>query len=313
MASTEQTERGLKEYVLLGLKGFCMGAADVVPGVSGGTIAFITGIYQELNESIKSIEVQLVRQVLRFQWKAALSQVGWSFLATVLGGILVAIFSLAKGITWMLDNHPILTWAFFFGLVLASVLTVSKRVNAGWGGLTYVASGGGAVAAYLLVGLVPVETPNALWFVFLSGLIAICAMILPGISGSFLLVLMGKYQFLLAAVNNREGLVLGTFSLGAAIGIMSFARVLSWVFRRYHDLAIALLTGLMVGSLRKVWPWKETLTTMLNRHGKEIPVLQVNIFPKSMTGEVALAVALGGLGFVLVLALDRLAASKPEA
>ena len=244
---------------------------------------------------------------------ASVPQNDLRFLFAIATGALLSIVSLARLLEYLFGNYPILLWAFFFGLVLSSVFTVSKRVNAGWGGLTYVASRGGAVAAYVLVGLVPVETPIALWFVFLSGFIAICAMILPGISGSFLLVLMGKYQFLLAAVNNRDGLVLGTFALGAAIGIMSFSRVLSWVFRRYNDLAIALLTGLMVGSLRKVWPWKETLSTMLNRHGKEIPVLQVNIVPESMTGEVALAAVLGGLGFGLVLSLDRLAASESEA
>ena len=289
-----------------------MGAADVVPGVSGGTMAFITGIYEELILSIKSVDLTAFRLVVSLRWKEALAHIRWPFLVAVLAGILGAIFSLAKGIAWLLEHTPVHLWAFFFGLVLASVLTVSKRVGR-WGVGMLSVAGLAAVGAYLLVGLVPVETPEAGWFVLLSGMIAVCAMILPGISGSFILVLLGKYQYILAAVNNRDVVTLGIFAVGAAIGLLSFAQVLGWIFRRHHDLTVAMLTGLMVGSLRKIWPWKETISTMLNRHGKTVPVERVNILPETFSGEVGLAAALAALGIVLVVLLDRVAAHRGDA
>ena len=225
-----------------------MGAADVVPGVSGGTMAFITGIYQELILSIRSIDLNTLRLVLTFRVKEALDRVRWEFLLAVLIGILVAILSLAKGIQWLLEHRPVLIWSFFFGLVFASVLTVRKQVTK-WDVRVSCAAIISTLFAYVIVGSVSVETPDAPWFIFLCGVIAICAMILPGISGSFILVLLGKYHHILSALNERDIVVIATFSLGAAIGILSFAQLLNWVFKRYHNLAIALLTGLMAGSL----------------------------------------------------------------
>jgi len=289
-----------------------MGAADVVPGVSGGTIAFITGIYEELIQSIRSIDHRVLKSLLRLRFREVFEQVRWKFLLAVLSGILLAILSLAKGIQWMLEHQPILIWAFFFGLVLASVFTVRKRVTS-WNYWVSSAAVFATLFAYLVVGLVPVETPDSTWFVFLCGVIAICAMILPGISGSFILVLLGKYQFMLAAVNNRELLVIVTFALGAGIGIVSFAQLLGWVFRRYHDLAIAVLTGLMAGSLRKVWPWKETLSTFVNRHGKQVPLEQFNVLPPNVSSEVSAACGLALLGFTLVYVLDRIGSVKEAA
>lgn len=304
--------RTARDYAVIGLKGICMGSADVVPGVSGGTMAFITGIYEELILSIRSVDLPALRLLVSLRIGEALSRVRWRFLAALLSGILLAVFSLAKAIAWTLDHHPVLIWAFFFGLVLASVVTVRRRVSR-WPFGTVSASLVSAVAAYLLVGLVPVETPDARWFVFLCGVIAICAMILPGISGSFMLVLLGKYQHMLAAVNDRDVWTLAVFACGAAVGITSFARVLGWVFRRYHDLTVAALTGLMLGSLRKVWPWKETVSTFLNRHGREVPLEQVNVLPGAFDGTVVAAIGLAALGFVLVLALERLAGQTAPA
>ena len=303
--------RTLRGYLGIVVRGFCMGASDVVPGVSGGTMAFILGIYEELIDSIKAIDLGVIRLLLSLKVSAALERVPWRFLLSVLTGILLAVFSLARGIAWMLENKPVLIWSFFFGLVLASVWMVSKRISR-WSVGTAVAIGATAVGAYLLVGLVPAQTPNEYWFIFLSGAIVICAMILPGISGSFILVLLGKYQYILSAVNNRDVLTLGIFAVGAALGIVTFARILSWLFKHYHNLTIAMLTGLMLGSLRKVWPWKETIRTMLDRHGQPVPVEQVNVLPAAFNGEVVFAIGLALLGFAIVFTLENLASRQKK-
>ncbi|MFQ5575651.1 MAG: DUF368 domain-containing protein [Anaerolineae bacterium] len=286
-----------------------MGASDVVPGVSGGTMAFILGIYEELIDAIKAIDLTVIKLLLALKFKQIMTTVPWQFLLAVVTGILLAVFTLAQGIEWLLVNRPVLLWSFFFGLVLASVLTVSKRITR-WLPRTMLALALAAVGAYIIVGLVPAQTPDAPWFVFLSGAIAICAMILPGISGSFILVLLGKYQYMLSAFNNRDVLTLAIFVMGAGVGIISFARLLSWLFRRYHNATIAMLTGLMLGSLRKVWPWKETLSTILDRHGQPIPVKQINVLPPAFDSQLALAIGLAVLGFVIVFALENLAAQK---
>ena len=286
-----------------------MGASDVVPGVSGGTMAFILGIYEELIDAIKSIDFTVFRLILSLKFKEALDIVPWKFLLSVLTGILLAIFSLAKGLEWLLENKPVLLWSFFFGLVLASVLMVSKRITR-WHFGTVAAVLLAALGAYWLVGLVPTETPTAPWFIFLSGAIAICAMILPGISGSFILVLLGKYQYILGAVNRHDFITLGIFAVGAGLGIITFAQFLSWLFKRYHNLTIAMLTGLMLGSLRKVWPWKETLSSIVDRHGNLIPVAQVNVLPSAFTAEVWSAIALAVLGFAIVFAMENIAARQ---
>ncbi len=311
-ANPAAKRRSLIQYLWVSARGFCMGSADVVPGVSGGTMAFILGIYEELVESIRMGGRPVFwRALARFDLREALRLVNFPFLAFLLAGIGLAIMTLAPGIEWLLVNQPVLIWSFFFGLVLASVVTVSKRIPtwtpALWGTLAL-----GAVGAYWLVGLVPVETPVAPWFLFLSGAIAICAMILPGISGSFILVLLGKYQYMVAAVNNRDLLTIFWAGLGAVVGIVSFAQVLSWLFRRYHDLTVALLTGFMLGSLRKVWPWKETVQYIVGRHGEHIPTLERNILPPPGM-EPVIALALAAAGFAAVIILDRVANQKQHA
>lgn len=304
--------RTIKDYIVLAAKGFCMGAADVVPGVSGGTMAFILGIYEELINSIKNlVDPEIFRHLFRFQLKELFTVVPWQFLASVGFGILLAIFSLAQFLEAALINYPALLWSFFFGLVLASIITVTKRIKK-WSVTTIVAVVVGTIIAYIIVGLVPAETPNAPWFLFLSGFIAICAMILPGISGSFILVLMGKYQYILSAVNNRDFATLMLVAAGAGIGLITFAQILSWLFKRYHDITVALLIGLMIGSLRKIWPWKETLETIVDRHGELVPLVQVNVLPEALTGQVMLALVLAIVGFVLVFVLDYWASSQEK-
>ena len=292
------------EYVGLAARGFCMGAADVVPGVSGGTMAFILGIYEELIESIRSFaQPPFVKALARLRIREAAAAVNLPFLLAVGAGIIGAILTLAKGIEWLLEHQPVLIWSFFFGLVLASVVTVARRVDR-WPVRLWVALLAGTVGAYILVGAVPLQTPEAPWFLFFSGALAICAMILPGISGSFILVLLGKYHYILSALNDRNLAPIMWVALGAGVGIVSFAQVLGWLFRRYHNVTVAVLTGLMLGSLRKVWPWKVDVAWITGRHGEQIPTVQHNVLPDSFTAEVGWAIGLAVLGFVLVLVLD---------
>jgi putative membrane protein len=297
--------RSFLGYVILAVKGFCMGASDVVPGVSGGTMALILGIYEDLIDAIKSFDLPSVRLLLRGEIKAFLNHVSYRFLLAVGAGIFLAVFSLAKALSWLLQHQPVLLWSFFFGLILASIIVVGHRVKH-WCPSRWTSLVGGALGAYFIVGLVPVSTPEAPWFLFLSGAIAICAMILPGISGSFILVLLGKYEFALQAVNHRDVLSLSILAIGAATGIVLFSRLLGWLLDKWHDLTVSLLAGLMLGSLRKIWPWKETLETMRDRHGDLVPLIQKNILPPQWGSEVVAAISLMVLGFLMVNVVHRL-------
>jgi putative membrane protein len=305
-----QTKRTIRQYIGLVLRGFCMGAADVVPGVSGGTMAFVLGIYEELLQSIRTIgQPAFLKLLFGLRLREVLQAVNWQFLLALGAGIFLAIFSLARGIEWLLVNQPVLLWSFFFGLVLASVVAVSQRIPR-WTPALWLALAAGAAGAYVIVGLVPVQTPNDWWFLFISGALAICAMILPGISGSFILVLLGKYQYVLSAVNQRDFATLFFVAAGCGVGIVTFAQVLSWLFRRYHDLTVAVLIGLMLGSLRKVWPWKVDIEWILDRHGDKIPTIQHNVVPPfTVDGAFNMEIALGAIvavaGFALVIGIDR--------
>jgi putative membrane protein len=311
MNTTETQQRTFKDYLGLTARGFAMGSADVVPGVSGGTMAFILGIYEELINSIRDIaSPKAVRLLGGFKIKQAFDELPWRFLLAVGIGILLAILSLARFLEYMLENQPVMIWSFFFGLVLASIITVSKRVKQ-WQVSRFVGLAIGAVAAYSIVGMVPLETPNAPWFLFFSGALAICAMILPGISGAFILVLLGKYEYVLSAVNDRDIVTILIVAAGAAVGIVTFAQILGWLFKRYHDVTVAVLMGFILGSLRKIWPWKETVE-FIERHGERIPIKQINILPAAWTNEVTFALVLAIIGFGLVILLDYVASRKEE-
>lgn len=232
-----------------------MGAADVVPGVSGGTMAFILGIYEELIGSIQTFaSKEFWANIVKGRIVEALRSANIGFLVCVFLGIMTAIFTLAHTLEKLLETHPAFVWSFFFGLILASVFVISKRVEK-WSPKELITLIVATALAYLIVGLVPVETPNAWWFLILAGAIAICAMILPGISGAFLLLLLGEYQTALAAVNDRDFATLALFAIGAVVGLVLFSKVLNWLFRSYHNLTVVFLMGLMIGSLRKIWPW----------------------------------------------------------
>lgn len=324
-AAAEPAARTLLDYGGLVMRGIAMGASDIVPGVSGGTMAFILGIYEELINSIRMIgQPKFLRAVFRLQILDALELLNWKFLLSVAVGIGLAILTLAHGLEWLLINQPVLLWSFFFGLVVASVITVSQRIPR-WSPTLAVSLVLGALGAYLLVGLVPARTPETWWFLFVSGVLAICAMILPGISGAFILVLLGKYQYILGAVTGRDFVTLGLVAAGAAVGIVTFAQILGWLFKRYHDATVAVLTGLMVGSLRKVWPWKldvawvtdATGSVVLDSHGVPIVARQANILPDfgSSAGllEFGTAAGLALLGFGVILVIERLAGSQHHA
>ncbi len=303
--------RTIKDYLVLILKGMGMGAADVVPGVSGGTIAFITGIYEELINSIKSINLKALKLLLTGKiiefWKA----INGTFLMCVLLGIGISVFSLAKGLKYLLDNHPVLVWAFFFGLIVASAVYVARTIK-NWNVITVLSGIAGIVIAYFITVITPAEANTTYWFIFVSGAIAICAMILPGISGSFILVLLGMYKFILDAVGNLQIAVILTFLIGAAIGIIAFSNILSWLLKKYHNQTIAVLAGFMVGSLNKVWPWKEITETFIDRHGEIKPLVEKNILPtryEQVTGHESLllwAVLLAIVGFVLIFLIEGL-------
>lgn len=293
-------KRKLKDYMLITLKGMGMGAADVVPGVSGGTIAFIVGIYDELIETIKSINAESLRLFFTGKWSRFWKHINGNFLFSLLLGIGISIFSLAKVITWLLADYPILVWAFFLGLVAASTWFVGKDIKE-WNWKTVTGFIAGAIVAYYITVATPTETSTHPLFIFLCGAIAICAMILPGISGSFILVLLGKYFYIMEAVKTFDLATLAIFGTGAVIGITSFSRLLSYALKHFRNITLAVLTGFMLGSLNKVWPWKEIVD---NAHGMPI---ETNILPNAHVPE---AVALMIVGFLLVYVLEKLSAKK---
>lgn len=301
-------ERKLKDYAVLMLKGMGMGAADVVPGVSGGTIAFIVGIYDELINSIKSINLESLKLFFSGKWATFWKKINGNFLFFLLAGIGISVFSLAKLITWLLVNQPILVWSFFFGLVLASTWFVSKDIKEWKSWKTWVAFVIGAVVAFYITVATPAETPSNLLFIFLCGAIAICAMILPGISGSFILVLLGKYFFIMDAVKTLDVVVIAVFGAGVCIGITSFSHILSYALAHFRNITLAVLTGFMLGSLNKVWPWKEVVETFVDSHGEVKPLIETNILPNAQVPE---AVVLMVAGFFLVYFLEKLSAKTP--
>lgn len=298
-----------KSSVRLVLTGFAMGLADLIPGVSGGTIAFISGIYEELLYSIKVASGQALKLLLKGQIMEAIKIVPFKFLIPLFIGIFGAIFSLANLLSYLLVEHPTYVFSLFFGLVLASTWLVLKRVVK-WDTSDIIGFIVAAVGAYILVGSVPVSTPNSLPMIFLSGMIAICAMILPGISGSFILLLLGKYDQILGAAKDFDIITLSVFATGCVVGIAFFSRLLSWLFSKHHDISVAILAGFMLGSVRKIWPWKEVLVTRINSHGEEVPFIEKNIIPQSLDSQTLLALALMIVGLGIIILLDRIQAAK---
>ncbi|WP_218972165.1 DUF368 domain-containing protein [Labilibaculum filiforme] len=300
----------MKDYLLIAFKGMGMGAADVVPGVSGGTIAFITGIYEELINSIKSINGNAVKLLFQFKFKELWQAVNGNFLSALIFGIFLSFLSFARLIIYLLAEQPILVWSFFFGLIVASAIVVARKINE-WKLRTIIALVIGIGIAYMVTVITPAETPTSYWFLFLSGALAICAMILPGISGAFILLLLGKYEYIMNALSTFKLDVIAVVGAGAVVGLLTFSNLLSWLLKKYHNMTIALLAGFMIGSLNKVWPWKQTVSTFIDRHGVEKPLLQENILPNTFSNileqdsQLIFAIILAIAGFLLIWMMEK--------
>ncbi len=310
------------DYLLITLKGLAMGAADVVPGVSGGTIAFISGIYQELIDSIDKINFAVVKGIKKNGLRTTWAAINGNFLLALALGIAISILTFSKIITHLLEVQPILVWSFFFGLVIASIAYIWKEITA-WSIKAIIALLIGVAISYYVTIARPTESPDSLPYLFLSGFIAIIAMILPGISGAFILLLMGSYQTVIGTINQfREGITslnfeivgqamikLMTFALGAILGLKLFSRVLNWMFDHHKNTTLALLIGFMIGSLNKIWPWKEVLETTTNSHGEVVPFVERSILPQDFVGDPQILTAIIMLvcGFVLIFGLEKIA------
>ncbi|QLG44122.1 DUF368 domain-containing protein [Costertonia aggregata] len=302
-------KRNLLQYIFITLKGMAMGAADVVPGVSGGTIAFISGIYEELITSINNIDISLFKTLKRDGIQEAWKQLNGNFLLALFTGIFISIVLLIGVVKWLLENEPILLWSFFFGLVSASILFVGKEISK-WNVGTIVILIIGTITAYFLTTLPPNENTTGLPFLFLSGALAVCAMILPGISGAFILVILGSYKTIIDSVHELDIKNIIIVGLGAIFGLLSFARLLKWMFTHHKNLTLALLTGFILGSLNKIWPWKRVLET--KNISEKIIIIDENISPFTFQGEnqLVFAILLAILGFSLIFALEKLATKK---
>ena len=289
-----------------------MGAADVVPGVSGGTIAFISGIYEELIESLNNINSAAFKELKSKGFKYTWDKLNGAFLLALMSGILTSIFSLAKGVEWFLEHHPILLWAFFFGLVAASIVYISKQIKATlWdlaGLKVFLAITIGGSIAYFITTLNPIEASDSNLFLFFAGALAICAMILPGISGAFILVIIGAYGPVLEAISNRDIKTILVIGAGTIVGLLSFSKLLKWLFKTYHQLTLAVLTGFMIGSLNKIWPWKVALTYRMNSKGMEVPLNEKSISPFNYEGDPQFLQAIGLMlfGFLIILFLEKI-------
>jgi len=288
-----------------------MGAADAVPGVSGGTIAFISGIYEELISSISQVNFSLLKNLKNEGVKSVWKQVNGNFLLSLLIGIFISFVSFMRLAKYLLEHHPILIWAFFFGLVLASILYVAKQIKS-WNYLAITSILISSFLAYHITTLPSLTNNDNPLFLFLAAAIAICAMILPGISGAFILVLLGAYKTLSDAFHDFNIKNILIFIAGAIVGLLSFSKLLKWLFNNHKNTTLAILTGFIIGSLNKIWPWKETLSTRMNSKGVEIPVLQQSISPNKFTelyqldAQINYAVLLMGIGFFSIIILEKI-------
>ena len=302
----------LLPYILLYLKGVAMGGADVIPGVSGGTIAFITGIYERLLNAIKGVDLDALKLLLSFNIKDFWEKIDGTFLIVLLLGVATSIFSLAKLITFLLITFPIQVWSFFFGLIIISAILVAKSIHH-WKPIDYITLSLGIAIAYFITAASPATTSDSLLFIFISGAVAISAMILPGISGSFILLLMGKYQYMMQALTEFNLPVILVFISGCIIGLLAFARGISWMLKQFYNPTIALLAGFMVGSLNKVWPWKQVVESIIDRHGEPKPVKEQNLLPNEyleVTGQDPFflqALLFVFLGIAIVISIERVA------
>lgn len=318
-------QRRFIDYLVITLKGIAMGAADVVPGVSGGTIAFISGIYEELLESIDKVNLSVFKVWKKEGFKTAWTSINGNFLFALFSGIAISILSLAKLIKWLLHHEPILLWSFFFGLVLASILYIAKQIK-GWSIKVVIAIIITSILSYYITLAEPFASPDSPFYLLFCGFIAIIAMILPGVSGAFILLILGAYQTAIDTINNlRDGVLNGDMALfkdaflkfillavGAIVGLKVFSKALNWMFKHQKNITLAILTGFMIGSLNKIWPWKEVLKTRVNSEGEVVTLLDKSILPTSYNGdnEIVMAIIFIVIGFAAILILETLGKQK---
>lgn len=308
----------MKNYLILVLKGIAMGAANVIPGVSGGTIALITGIFERLINAIKSFNLTALKLLFSFKIKEFIKHTDFYFLVSVFGGIVVAIVSLARLFDFLFVNYPVYIWAYFFGLVLASVYFVGKTVSS-WKTSVIIATTIGGAAAIMVSVLNPAMENSGFVYLMICGVVAICSMILPGLSGSFVLILMGNYQLVMIdAVNDRNLEILIPVGMGAVVGLIAFSHVLSWVFKRFRDQTIGLLTGFIFGSVSILWPWQKMIYMtnaageLILKKGEPIVIKYQRFFPDSLNGEVFLAIGVALLGIISIWAIEKAAEVKSK-
>lgn len=304
-------QRRFLDYLILSLKGMAMGAADAVPGVSGGTIAFISGIYEELVNTISGVNLKLLKTLKTEGIVAFWRQLNGSFLVALLSGIMVSFFIFMKLAKYLIEHHPILIWSFFFGLIAASIFFVGRQIKR-WNLLAIVGFLAGTIAAYYVTTLPTMANNEHTFFLFIAGAIAICAMILPGISGSFILVVLGAYTTLSQAISDLDFKRIAVFASGALVGILSFSHLLKWLFKHYYNVTLALLTGFIFGSLNKIWPWKKVISFYTNSKGEQMPLVEESISPFSFDGDNQLlfAIVLMVLGFLTIFILEKLGSKK---
>ena len=301
----------MKEKIINFLKGFAIGFANVIPGVSGGTIALITGIFERLIDSMKSFDIQALRLLLKGKFKEFEKHTDFIFLMVVLFGVAVSIFTFAKILSYLFDNYPIFIWSYFFGLILASVWFVGKTVEKWTFSVILSFLIGTAIAVGITI-LKPAEANDSFWYLFLSGIVAICSMILPGLSGSFVLILMGVYELILNAVNDLNIKILLPVAIGAVVGLIAFSHFLSWIYKKFRNQTIALLTGFILGSLSILWPWKHSLDKNhniipTNEFGKLLSDTKVYFYEKyfpQLDWIFFTAVVLAILGFLTIWLLE---------
>lgn len=318
----------LAKYLGITVKGACMGAADVIPGVSGGTIAFITGIYDQFVGSLNNIDSSAVKMLFKGKFKELWNHINGTFLVSLFIGILISVVSLAKLMQYLLTWHPIETWAFFFGLIIASVIFIGKGVKK-WRAKDYLLYLAGILLGVVICTLSPTSTPEALWFIFITGAIAICAMILPGISGSFILLILGKYKYIMGVISDLTSginiteniIIIAVFGIGCVVGLLSFSKFLHWLLAKYKRQTILVMVGFITGSLVKVWPWSNMETIAISQFPELMDLPEdviVGTLPGYMdqinmhyTGAVIFAI----IGFVLILGIElagKIIAKKRE-
>ena len=307
----------MKQYINYFIKGMAVGIANIIPGVSGGTIALITGIFERLINAIKSFDLKALQLLFKGNWKAFAQKTDFYFLLALFAGIVIAIVALARIFDFLFHHYPVYIWAYFFGLVLSSVYYVGKTVEK-WKAATIVSFVVGTAFAIAISLINPATANDNFFYLILCGVVAICSMILPGLSGSFVLILMGNYQLIaIDAINNRDLGIIIPVGIGAVAGLIAFSHVLSWVFKRYKDQTIAMLTGFILGSLGILWPWKEPdyLTNaageFIMKHGEKVIARYSMILPQQINTEVIFGIAFMILGILSIVVVEYLAQTKP--